>query len=485
MCLGPVCAALAYFLLPPHLSHEARMAGAIGALMATWWLTEALPVSATALVPLVALPLTGISTMREASAPYADPIIFLFLGGFLLGEAMQKWGLHKRVGLLTVLLFGTRPRALIAGMMAATAFISLWVSNTAAAVMMTPIALSLVSLRDSHAHVSRDDVFSRAMLLGITYAASLGGLGTIIGTPPNGVFKAQVMAAFGHEMSFVAWMRVGMPVLVVLLPLTWVYIVFLAAPVRGGEIPGGRALVKKEHAQLGRMGRGEWVVLVAFVTACLLWVFQSFVRALTGLSERHLGDTTIAMGVGLLLFLIPINIRERRFALDWESAERLPWGVLVLFGGGLSIATAVTSTGLEKYLASQFAMLDGVHPLLIVAVIVFVVLVLSELASNTAVATAVLPVLASASVAMGVHPFLLMLPATLAASCGFMLPAATPPNAIVFATKRLPLRTMIRAGCGMDMLCAVVIVLLLYFFGGLMVGEDLSKPPEWAVREKP
>jgi len=479
--LGPVLAILAWFLLPGvrfdevgtpigGLTDAGRMTGAVVVLMACWWLTEAIPLSATALLPLVAFPVGGVLSFSAAASPYASEVIFLFMGGFILGLAMERCGLHKRVALLTVMLVGTSPKRLVGGFMLASAMISMWVSNTATAIMMLPIALSVIALvRERHAppgtppgeRRSPDLNFESTLMLGVAYAASIGGVATLIGSPPNAVFKGFIESHFKHAVGFTDWMRVGLPLVVVYLPLAWFYMTSISQPVRLKEIPGGRAMIRGELAALGRMRQGEWVVLLVFLLTIALWVFRPAIIEL-GTAHgipgvRSLNDASIVLFSCLLLFVIPVKPRERVFAMDWKTAERLPWGTLILFGGGLSLAAAISANGLDVYIGQFFTGLAGLPTWLVVLVLVAVVIFASELASNTAIATAILPILAAAAPSMGIDPFRLLIPATIAASMAFMLPVGTPPNAIVYATGRVTMSQMLRTGFGLNMLAVVAI----------------------------
>lgn len=471
---------------PTGLSPDARATAAVGVLMAVWWLSEAIPLSATALLPLVLLPLTGAATASQAATPYANSVIFLFMGGFILGLGMEKWGLHRRIALITVLVVGATPKRLIAGFMAAAAVLSMWVSNTATAIMMLPIASSVVALIASRTTGSephpgvpqREDPalqgFATALFLAIAYACSIGGIGTLIGTPPNTILAAFVRDHLGAEISMQRWLFLSLPLVGVMLPLVWAYLVFFATPVRLPAIPGGRKLISGELASLGKMKRAEWIVFTVFCCAVLLWIFRptlvafGVARGITPLAM--LDDTAIAIGAAISLFLIPVYPRQRIFAMDWATAEKLPWGVLILFGGGLSLAAAISNTGLDAFLGRQFEALEGVPVWLMIACITAAVIFLTELTSNTAVTNALMPVLAGAAPALGVDPLKLLVPAAIAASMAFMLPVATPPNAIVFGTGRVPLQRMARTGFGLNILGVVVVTLATVLLGDFIVG---------------
>jgi sodium-dependent dicarboxylate transporter 2/3/5 len=495
--IGPLAGLVMFLALPAAgieagetvagLTPPGRATAGVGVLMVVWWLTEAVPLSATALVPIGVLPLTGARTIVEATAPYADPVIFLFMGGFILGLAMQRWGLHRRLALLTILLVGTRPRMLVAGFMLATAVMSMWVSNTATAMMMLPIGVGVVHLvlervgRGGEAGPPPADTpeasFATALVLGIAYAASIGGVGTLIGTPPNVILRGYVARAYGHEIGFAAWLAVGLPLVAVFLALAWLYLTAVAFPIRLGRLPGGRDVVRGELRALGRMNPGELAVLAVFLLTATAWVFRPQLVALTGL--RNLTDEGIAVAAAGALFVIPASVRAGTFVMDWETASRLPWGILILFGGGLSLAGAVQANGVDRFLGRGFAVLSGVHPFLIVLGVALAVIFMTEVTSNTAVANTVLPVLGGggAAATLGIDPVLLLVPAAVAASYAFMLPVATPPNAIVFGSGYVQPAQMARAGFWLNLVGAVLVTVLAYFLAPAVLALEPPAAP--------
>ncbi len=497
---GPALALLTFAMMPQSLDHAPRAAAGVGVLMAVWWMTEAVALPVTSLLPVVLFPLLGVVSASGACTPYADQIIFLFGGGLMLGLAMQRSGLHARIALLTITLVGTRPKRLIAGFMLATAIMSMWVSNTATAVMMLPIGASVVELvrrrtSDSASAPSAEAQrqarnFSVCLMLAIAYGASIGGIGTLIGSPPNLVFAGYVKKVYGQEIDFITWMRVGVPLMGAYLPLAWASLVYVVFPIRLREIPGGRELIRSELRDLGPPTRSEWIVFAAFTIAVVLWVARSRLDDIPAFV--FLNDSVIAMTAAIVLFAIPRGrvgpaAEDRNVSggmvMDWKTAVKIPWGVLLLFGGGLSLGSAMSSTGLDQWIGQQFTSLGGMHPILIVTVLAVAVVALSELASNTAVATALMPVLGAAAVGMGVHPYLLLLPAVLAASCGFMLPVATPPNTIVFSSGYVSVRDMVKAGLVLDIIGIALVVLLSTTIVGPLLGVDLSVIPSWAGGE--
>jgi len=478
---APVLAVGVYVLLPAAgagMSPAARSTAAVAALMAALWLTEALPLPVTALLPIVLFPLFGVLEIGEAAAPYAHPYIFLFLGGFLIALAIERWNLHRRIALLTVLAVGTRPARLVGGFMLATALLSMWISNTATTVMMLPIGLSVVGLVSERLGEATDGRaggsptrgganFPICLMLGIAYGASIGGLGTLIGSPPNLILAGFVKESYGVEISFAAWMRVGLPVAAVMLVLAWWCLVNVVYPIRLGAIPGGRKLIRDELAGLGPMTRGEWSVLAVFLPTAAAWIAREPLSRWTWLVERvpaveRLHDATIALAAAVLLFAIPVNARCGQFVLDWKTAAKVPWGVLLLFGGGLSLAAGFQQSGLSQWIGRQVAVFDQLPVMPLVLLTTGTVLLLTELTSNTATASVFLPILGGAAVGLGLDPMVLLLPAGMAASCAFMLPVATPPNAIVFGSGHVRIGQMVKAGVWLNLIGLGVVTALTF-----------------------
>lgn len=486
--LGPlVFAAMLISPAPDGLSPEGWRTAAIAALMGVWWVTEPIPIAATALLPLLLFPLVGIAPVTAAAAPYADPIIFLFMGGFMMAAAMQRWDLHRRLALTIISAMGTRPRNLVGGFMVATAFLSMWVSNTATAVMMLPIGLSVTHLVAGAAGAGEErdgagaaeDGFAVALMLGIAYAASIGGFATLIGTPPNALFAGFMRQAYGVEIGFGQWMLVGVPLTVIILPLCWLLITRVTSPVRLEEIPGGRELIRRELRALGPVTAPERWILIVFTLAAIGWVFRPLISDL--LPGGALSDAGIAIAAALVLFLIPVDFRSGTFVLNWEWASRLPWDVLILFGGGLSLADAITRTALAEWIGAELSSLRAWPLLLIVLVVILITVALSELASNTATAAAFLPVVAALAIGIGQNPLILVVPAALAASCGFMMPVSTPPNAIAYGSGYVTIPQMVRAGFWLDLLCIAIITVVAYLLVGLVFGVQLGVVPDWAL----
>ncbi len=501
--LGLVLAGAVYLLLGgADLSADGRVVAAVGTLMAVWWMTEALPLSGTALLPIVLFPPLTALSIDDATAPYADPIVFLFLGGFLIAIAMQKWNLHRRIALLTLRRVGTQPRRIVLGMMIATAFLSMWVSNTATTLMMLPIGISVLSLVVENSHrgggrapgaeetaealhdgasvsdlVEDKDVklFGVALLLSIAWAASIGGLGTLLGSPPNAIVAGYLSSELGTDIGFLQWMLLGVPIVVVFIGLAWLIVTRLVFRFQLDEIPGGDELIDSQIRDLGPMSRGEKIVLAVFAGAAFLWIVPGVLSNIDAIASAApwLGtfdDTVIAIGAGIVLFLIPADDKGT-MTLAWSDAEKgLPWGVLLLFGGGLSLAGAVASSGLDQWFGQQVGGLGALPIVLLLFAVVVIVLLLTEITSNTATAATFIPVLGGVAVGIGVDPTTLLIPAALAATCAFMLPVGTPPNAIVFGTGTVKIAEMVRGGAVLNVTGAVLITFFTVVIGPFALG---------------
>lgn len=490
--LGPLLALLVYVLLPDiysgmegtaTLGNAGRATSAVAVWMAVWWLTEAIDISATALLPLVLLPLSGAASIRDAASPYAHDLIFLFMGGFILSLSMARWGLHRRIALITLRLVGTKPMNIIGGFMAVTALISMWVSNTATVLMMLPIAQSIVELlwNDSegneagaglHGTVGRN--FTLCLMLGIAYASSIGGVGTIIGTAPNVFLISYIRDNLGVEISFFNWMKIGIPFVAVFIPLVWLLLAKVIYPVRLREIEGIDELGRAEYRKLGKMKPGEWGTLIVFLLAVFAWVTRPLLETWEIAGTRpfaNLSDAGIAMGAAILLFVFPVKAGKRpEFAMNWDTAAKLPWGVLILFGGGLSLARAIEVNGVADYIGAQVHGFAGLPEWLVVLSVVTMMVFLTELTSNTATTAALVPILAGVAPGLGISPYMLIIPAAIAASCAFMMPVGTPPNAIVFASGHVTMPQMARAGIWLNIAAIGLIYGLAYLVIGGVVG---------------
>lgn len=445
---------------PEGLSQEGWYTAAIAVLMAVWWVSEAIPIPATALIPLVLFPMFGISSVSVAATPYANPMIFLFMGGFMLAIGMQEWGLHRRIALNIIGLIGSRPRSIIFGFMVSTAVISMWVSNTAATMMMLPIALSVIELTRNSENSIYDrrqyDNFAVALMLSIAYSANVGGLGTVIGTPTNALLIGFVNESYGVVISFMEWMLIGIPVVVLGLPLIFFSLTYITFPVRFKSLPGGREYIRNEVRGLGRFSTGETMVAIIFGFVAFLWMTRPLVEPwMPGLT-----DAGIAIFGALLLFLVPLNFRTGQPLLTWKAASRLPWGILILFGGGLTLAGAIQRTGLAEWIGGYFVGLDGLPFIAVIFIVTFVVILFTNLASNSATTAAFLPVMGSVAIGMGEDPLQLAIPVAVAASCVFMFPVGTPPNAIVYGSGKITIPQMVKAGAWLNLVFVLLITLL-------------------------
>lgn len=469
---GVLLALLMRLVLPDSLSTDGKNVAAVATLMAVWWMTEAIPLAATALVPLVAMPVLGVAPMGDTAAPYADPIIFLFLGGFVIATAMQRWNLHTRFALATVLVVGTSPVRMIGGFMLATGLLSMWISNTATAVMMLPIGVAVLGLVAQLRDGRQDPNFATALMLGIAYAASIGSLGTTIGTPPNAFVQAHVRDAYDIHISFFQWMLFGVPLAAVFLVIAWLVLTRLIFPPGITEIPGGKELLEQRRRDLGPMSRAEWTVLAVFATAVLGWVLVGVLSPYVDWVAEHASDAGVAMLAALLLFLLPVDRRGQRRVLTWDDTKDVPWGILLLFGGGLSLSSQFGEerSGLGPWIGEQVADWGTIPTVLMVLAITAVVLALTELTSNTATAATFVPIMAAVAVGLGQDVLLFAVPVALAATCAFMLPVATPPNAVVFSTRRVTVGQMIRGGALLNVIALVLVVLTMYTMGVLVFG---------------
>ena len=493
------------FQLLPDLPLKARSMLAVALLMAVWWMSEALPLAVTAMLPLVLFPLLGIAPTSSVAPNYTNHLVFLFLGGFLIAAALVRWKLHRRLALFTINIIGVSPATLILGFMVASAFLSMWISNTATALMLLPIGMAVVKRLAKSSDLGEKQVtdsFGQALMLGIAYGASIGGLGTLIGTPPNGVFVGQLLRTYGGkapEISFFQWMLVGVPILVVMLPLSWLIILWTS----GKSIKGlnfsvkGRSVIREEMQKLGPMSTEEKRVGIIFAMTALLWIFRKPVNLgfweIPGWSQllefgSQISDATVAMAMGLLLFIIPAgkSVREggswqQGFLLNWKSArDAVPWSILLLFGGGFALAQGFMVSGLSDYLGSRIEFLQGAPVVFVILAVCFIMTFLTEMTSNTATTTLVLPILAVAALDFGQHPFLLMIPATLSASCAFMLPVATPPNAIVFGSGWVTIPRMSRTGIFLNFLGIVIITAATLLIVTSVFGIEEGQMPDWS-----
>ncbi|MEE2002421.1 DASS family sodium-coupled anion symporter [Alkalimonas sp. MEB108] len=440
------------------MSQHAWLMAALTLWMAIWWISEAVPIPVTSLLPIILVPLLGLDSLGAVTAPYAHPLIFLFLGGFLLSIAMERWQLHKRIALHVMLIVGSKPSQQVAGLMFVTAFLSMWMSNTATSVMMLPIALSILALQQNQS--TENQGFDTAVMLAIAYSASIGGVATLIGTPPNALLAAYLQSNYDIQIGFARWMLIGVPIASLLLVLCWFWLTKLSFQLDKVTLSDTKDLYRDELQQLGRMSDGEKRVLAIFLFAAVGWISREFVQGQTG---WPLDDTIIAIMAACLLFIVPVNWRSGQRILQWEDTKKLPWGILLLFGGGLALAGQIQKSGLADFIALQVGGLDGISILLLVLLVTSIIVFLTEVTSNTATAAGFLPLLGPVALALDTSVAMLVVPAALAASCAFMMPVATPPNAIVFASGKLKIIDMVKAGFALNIMAIAVITLFCYW----------------------
>ncbi|WP_077338187.1 SLC13 family permease [Pseudocolwellia agarivorans] len=466
--LGPSIALLFMFLPAPlGMTKEAWILVALIGWMVTWWLSEAIPIPATALLPIPFMPILGIGDMKVVASQYANPIIFLFLGGFIMAAAMQKWGLHKRIALRIVSVVGTNPSRVIGGFMLATAFLSMWISNTSATIMMYAVALSVI---DFVARKTNDEKILRrfgvALMLGIAYSGTIGGVGTLIGTPPNALLASFLSTSYGIQIDFFTWMKFGVPIVLLMLPLAWLLLTKFIFPADKIQIGNIQSLIENELKELGPMSYTEKVVAGVFISAALGWIFRKPLVDLTGLP---INDTSIALVAALVLFAWPVSKKSGKFILDWEVAKELPWGILLLFGGGLALSFGFNNTGLAPWIGQLVSGFNVSTWLLVLTVVVSIVY-LTEITSNTASTATFLPILGAVAVGLDLDPRTLAVPAAVAASMAFMMPVATPPNAIVFTYEKMRLFDMIKAGFFLNIIAIIVTCSVMYLLAGVVFG---------------
>jgi sodium-dependent dicarboxylate transporter 2/3/5 len=478
--------------LDPFRPEVTRMA-AVAVLMATWWITDAIPLSATALLPLVLYPALGIMKTRECAPIYVNSTIFLFIGGFMIAVTMEKWQLHKRIALWIVRRIGGGPSRLILGFMVAAAFLSMWISNTATAIMMVPIAVAIILQLEERFGMSACHPFTVALMLGIAYACSLGGMATLVGTPPNLSFSRIFEITFpdAEPIAFGQWLVMALPITAILLTVVWLLLtrVFFRF---GTSFAIDRDVVKREYAGLGGMSFEERAVFAVFAATAFGWVFRKDlvlgVLTIPGWSRllpnaNLIDDATVAIGMAMILFFIPTRSRnaDSPMVMGVDVFTKIPWHIVLLFGGGFALAQGFRATGLSELIGTRFAGLEGVPPLAMITLVCGGLTFLTELTSNTATTEMILPILASVAVAMKSNPLLLMIPATLSASCAFMMPVATPPNAIIFGSGRIKIAEMARVGLAINLIGVLVISLVFYFLGTAVLGIDPATFPVWAA----
>ncbi len=474
--LGPIlCGLILFFFHPEGLSTQANAVLACTIWIAIWWIFEVTDISVTALLPIVLFPLTGALEISQTTAAYGHKYIFLYIGGFILAIAIEKWNLHKRIALSIINFIGASTSRIILGFMLATAFMSMWVSNTATTVMMLPIALAIVlQLKDDPTtEINETEYFGKSLMLAVAYSASIGGMATLFGTPPNLVLAGVVKETYGIEIGFMDWMKFGLPISILLLTICWVYLTKYAFSFKMKEFPGGKAKVQSLLNDLGKWSVEEKRVAMVFFSVAMMLIFRQKIQIFIPAMD----DTIIALGLGILLFLIPSSDRKRAL-LTWEEAVKMPWGVLLLFGGGMALAAGFKDSGLALWIGTQFELLKALPILLLILILITAVNFLTEITSNMATTAMLLPILAPLAFSIDVHPYVLLVSATVAASCAFMLPVATPPNAIVFGSGYLKISDMIKTGIWMNIISIIILTILVYWFLPNIWDFDSSSFPE-------
>jgi sodium-dependent dicarboxylate transporter 2/3/5 len=459
--LGPViCVMMLLLDAPADLPLAGWRVAALGVLMAVWWSTEAVPIAVTALLPLVTFPLLGVASIQDTASPYANKVIYLFLGGFIVAFAMQRWNLHRRIALNILQVAGKNGRSLIGGFMLASAFLSMWVMNTSTTMMLLPIAVSVITV----IHKSVDGLdekaqrhFQYALLLGIAYASSIGGMATLVGTAPNALFAAFMLENYGTAIDFARWMMIGVPLAAVMLPIAWVVLTRFIFTVEFKTEGEGQAEIRRMKTDMGKITVPETRVAIIFGTMASAWIFRPLLAQIPGLAA--LDDSSIAIAGAVLLFLVPSGDKQDPLLLRWKYAERLPWGVLILLGGGLALASAVTRTGLAEWLGNSLQAVSTLPLPVLVLIVAAMIIFLTELTSNTATTATFLPVVGAIAIESGIDPIVVAVPVTLAASFAFMLPVATPPNAIVFGSGLLTIPKMAKAGLALNIVGIFLVTL--------------------------
>ena len=461
--LGPILfSVIMIFVDAEGLSFEAKCILASTAWMAVWWVTECVPISVTALLPIVLFPLTGGMDLSTTTAAYGHKLVFLFVGGFLIALAIEKWHLHKRLALNIIRVTGSNKSRVILGFMLATAFLSMWISNTATSIMILPVGLAIISqLKDDPKTVENEnEFFGKSLMIAIAYSASIGGMATLIGTPPNMVLAGVVEESYGIKLNMFDWMKFGVPLSSFLLIICWLYLTKIAFKFKNEEFSAGRDEIQRQIKKLGRFSNEEIKVLIVFTLTALGWIFRGSIETIFPMID----DTIIAIFFAVSLFIIPTkNQKTNTTLLVWNDTVKLPWGILILFGGGMAIASAFGKSGLALWIADLLQNLNDVSLFLIILIIVTSINLLTEVTSNMATTAMLLPVLVTIALAIDVHPYFLLVAATLAASCAFMLPISTPPNAVVFGSGFLKIEDMFKKGVWMNLISIITITLVVYY----------------------
>ena len=481
--LGPLLFVILMLLpCPKGMPAEAMKVSASAALMAVWWITEAIPIPATALLPIALFPTLGVMNSADTAGSYANHLIYLFMGGFMIAVTMEKWSLHKRIALTTINLIGVSPNRIVLGFMLATAFLSMWISNTATTMMMLPIGLAVIRQSAVMLEKNGTDIdtrpgsfrFGTSLMLGIAYAASIGGVATLIGTPPNAILVGIVEETYGLSISFANWIVFGFPLSLVMLLATWVYLTRIASRSEVDRLPGGRELIRRELDRLGKISGEEKRVMAVFLLVATAWILRGVIK-IDALEMVH--DSTIAIAGAVLLFLIPSDLKKGEFLLDWATAVKIPWDVIILFGGGFALAAGFSRSGLTEWIAGRLSILEGVDVAFVTVAVALLIIFLTEITSNTATASLSLPIMAAIAEAMHVHPYGLMITAAIAASFAFMMPVATPPNAIVYSSRYVSIPQMAKIGFWINIIGCVLLSLFILVVLPIVWRIDLGSFP--------
>ncbi len=460
--LGPLAfTIILFFFNPDGLTYPAKAVLASSVWVAIWWITEAMPIAVSALLPIVLFPLSGGLDLKVTTASYGNKYIYLFLGGFILAIAIEKWKLHKRIALTIIKIVGTNIVNIILGFMIATAFLSMWISNTATAVMILPVGMAIVKqLKDNPNTLENENsIFAKALMLAIAYSASIGGMATLIGTPPNTVLAGVIEETYGIKISLEQWFSFGFPISILFLFMAWIYLTRFAFKFKQKEFPGGKNEINKQLKALGKISYEEKLVFYVFFGTAIAWITRSRILQLINPS---IDDTIIAVIAAILLFILPSRKDNSRL-LKWTDVAKLPWDILLLFGGGMALAVGFQTSGLALWIGEQLKALDTVPLIVLLIIVIASINFITEITSNLATTALMLPVLASLANAIDVHPFFLLVGATVAASCAFMLPVATPPNAIVFGSGYLKIEDMLKKGLLMNIISIFILTLMVYY----------------------
>ena len=467
------------FFHPEGLSEKANAVLASTLWIAIWWVLEVIPISVTALLPIILFPLSGALDVKSTTASFGHRYLFLYMGGFILAIAIEKWNLHRRIALNIIYLIGTDLRKIILGFMIATAFMSMWISNTATSVMMLPIGMAIVSqMQNKDQSEKTSTPFGKALMLGIAYSASIGGMATLIGTPPNLVLAGILEELYGIDLSFAIWFKFGLPLSVILLMVCWYYLSRVAFRFEQSEFPGGRKEINRLLNNLGPIAYEEKVVLGVFICTALLWIFRAFIQTFI----PAIDDTIIAMLAGIILFLLPT--KDGQPIINWKEAVQMPWGIILLFGGGMALAEGFKSSGLADWLGLQMTSFQHLPMFLLILMIITSVNFLTEITSNLATTAMLLPIFAPMALTLDIHPYLLLIASTVAASCAFMLPVATPPNAVVFGSGYLRIPDMVKTGIWMNLISILFLSIMVYFLLPIIWGFDpIGFPSEFLIKK--